>query len=954
MTRHKQISNIRKMQQHSFGRGSRETLVSSLATATLFIAVRWAFGGKSPTRRLTAAGLVRRSKASVKSKRLLLPAQVRSQLDALDENDPVAVWWGDGSVDGKTPRKSESDRREYRLIVLKNFMQVLLVQDKEADISAAALSCGVGHLKDPSNLPGLAHFLEHMIHLGSKKYPAESHYKSFLAQHGGSSNASTSADCTKYVFDVQPAYFEEALDIFSALFANPLMSEDAAAREVQAVHNEFSRNLSEDGRRQFQLLKEVADPMHCFHKFGTGNKTTLCDMPRAQGVDVRSALLSFYRTWYTAPRMRLVLVAKDGLDTLEEHARQYFSGVPVKPFAAADVESYSRENLEEACAPAIDAASLPPCYGLPTTVPVSSCDRSDGWVPPLGKVVRWLPLKNSRSLVLRFPMPRSAKDPVYRSSSLLSHLVGHEGEGSALSFLKKKGWVSALSAGASEYWPGSALFSVTMSLTADGVSHSAEIAQVHCVWINHRTPHAEPVTPHGQAYKYTIRPPTQNLFRMCIYLVWQVILAYSDMLRLQLLSDLDKNATSDSGKELQRIYLESAALSQTSFRFQAKQAAYGYAKALCERMQSVPGHRLLDFYCPIDLPFPIFCPDHVGELLTCLRSDNMVTFLKAREMPALGATLGGPLGSLRTDGGTSKLTEPYYCTEYDVVGWGRDAKSQLLMAENVFTNSSELKGALLKELRGALNVPPPNPYVCSEFGVVGKSELFAPSAGGTALCCECQRAPGSSPPVSEGGADCEDCGFGTWLAEAGSAQSEEACRPGSRSLLESIRHAPSRKQVETSIKDMVVHPLPSLLPLPSGSEGALSRVFVATDHHFLLPKVRCYAKLSSPLLGGSPQDAILADLLCDMVDDYLTEEVYYPRHKIYCRSYLKWSSYSCVYYSCRHMQRSWQAAISPCHLAHMEFISAYKDTQRSCRCLHERSPKRSSKELWRTKVEHQR
>lgn len=39
---------------------------------------------------------------------------------------------------------------------------------------------------------GAAHFLEHMVHLGSQKFPDEKEYKGFLAQHGGTSNASTS------------------------------------------------------------------------------------------------------------------------------------------------------------------------------------------------------------------------------------------------------------------------------------------------------------------------------------------------------------------------------------------------------------------------------------------------------------------------------------------------------------------------------------------------------------------------------------------------------------------------------------------------------------------------------------------------------------------------------------------------------------------------------------------
>jgi hypothetical protein len=70
----------------------------------------------------------------------------------------------------------------------------------------------VGNMEDPRELPGLAHFCEHMLFLGTAKYPEEGSYKHFLKEHGGGSNASTSAEATKYFFYVRHAFLEEALD----------------------------------------------------------------------------------------------------------------------------------------------------------------------------------------------------------------------------------------------------------------------------------------------------------------------------------------------------------------------------------------------------------------------------------------------------------------------------------------------------------------------------------------------------------------------------------------------------------------------------------------------------------------------------------------------------------------------------------------------------------------------
>ena len=83
--------------------------------------------------------------------------------------------------------QSANDSRRYRAIRLKNDLTALLISDKDAEKSGAALDVHVGHFSDPDELPGLAHFLEHMLFLGTKKYPDENSYAEYLQSHGGSS-----------------------------------------------------------------------------------------------------------------------------------------------------------------------------------------------------------------------------------------------------------------------------------------------------------------------------------------------------------------------------------------------------------------------------------------------------------------------------------------------------------------------------------------------------------------------------------------------------------------------------------------------------------------------------------------------------------------------------------------------------------------------------------------------
>nr|CAD7434187.1 unnamed protein product [Timema monikensis] len=223
--------------------------------------------------------------------------------------------------------KSAEDKRQYRALELSNHMKVLLISDTSTDKSAASMDVNVGHMSDPQGLPGLAHFLEHMLFLGTDKYPAENEYNKFLSEHGGGSNACTFSDHTNYYFDIVPEQLPGALDRFAQFFLCPLFTESATEREVNAVNSEHEKNVPNDSWRMDQLEKSTARPEHPFSKFGTGNKETLDTLPKEHGVNVRSELLAFHDAWYSSNMMALAVLGRESLDELEQLVVTLFSAV---------------------------------------------------------------------------------------------------------------------------------------------------------------------------------------------------------------------------------------------------------------------------------------------------------------------------------------------------------------------------------------------------------------------------------------------------------------------------------------------------------------------------------------------------------------------------------------------------------------------------------------------------
>ncbi|MFV0277617.1 MAG: insulinase family protein, partial [Parahaliea sp.] len=197
----------------------------------------------------------------------------------------------------RAPDQSPNDENAYRLLQLDNKLEVLLISDPDTPKAAAALDIMVGSGDNPGGRAGLAHFLEHMLFLGTDKYPNPAEYEEFITEHGGSRNAYTSFEHTNYFFDINAAYLPEALDRFAQFFIAPRFDADYVEREKNAVEAEYQMGLKSDPRRGLDVLQEVINPKHPFSQFTVGSLDTLADRP---GASIRDDLLAFYNAHYSA------------------------------------------------------------------------------------------------------------------------------------------------------------------------------------------------------------------------------------------------------------------------------------------------------------------------------------------------------------------------------------------------------------------------------------------------------------------------------------------------------------------------------------------------------------------------------------------------------------------------------------------------------------------------------
>ncbi|WP_456376521.1 insulinase family protein [Thiolapillus sp.] len=334
--------------------------------------------------------------------------------------------------------KSENDEREYEYLVLPNRMRVLLVSDPQADKAAAAMTIAVGSTSNPPGREGLAHFLEHMLFMGTEKYPDVDEYSSFIKRNGGSDNAFTASDMTTYYFDIKAEQLEPALDRFSQFFIAPLFDAKYVEREANAVHSEYQLKLKDDSRRINAAEKRSYNQASPHARFFVGNLETLSDRP---GSKVRDDLIDFYHKHYSANIMGLTVVGKEPLPELRSWVEEKFAAVP-------DNNAHP-DNPEEG-----------ELLYLPSQLPLK---------------VDVVPLKKLHRLTLNFPIPSQRANYQAKPVSYLAHFVGDEGQGSLHGLLREQGWITSLSAGGQDLDNVQGVFSVNMDLTESGVRHVLEI-----------------------------------------------------------------------------------------------------------------------------------------------------------------------------------------------------------------------------------------------------------------------------------------------------------------------------------------------------------------------------------------------------------------------------------------------------------------------------------------------
>jgi insulysin len=317
-------------------------------------------------------------------------------------------------------KKSNNDYRDYEWYVLDNELKVIIVTDKLSKLCGALLNIGVGSIHDTYD--GMAHFLEHMVFMGSKKYPNESNFMDSVGKNGGITNAMTADTDTTYYFGIGSQKYLDVLDMFSGFFIEPLLRQDGIEREVNAVDSESKKNLLDDMWIFQEMIKATMNTNHPINHFTCGNKDTL------KGDDLRDKVKEFFDKYYSSNIMHLILFVNNDIDKsiLMKQVQDTFGQI-------------KNRNVQ--------------------------IDKKYGDILNPNNFIRYIPNKDIDSLSICFEVPALTDNILYSPYHLLEYILSSKAKNSLFKIYEQCGFIIEAAIGDMFYYEDKILYFYKIILT---------------------------------------------------------------------------------------------------------------------------------------------------------------------------------------------------------------------------------------------------------------------------------------------------------------------------------------------------------------------------------------------------------------------------------------------------------------------------------------------------------
>ena len=204
-------------------------------------------------------------------------------------------------------------------LTLANGLRVSLRHAPRLKRCAAVLRVAAGSHDVPLAWPGLAHFLEHVLFLGTERFPTNEGLMSYVQRHGGQINARTRERTTDFFFELPVSTFSSGLERLADMLTHPRLALEDQLREREVLHAEFVAWSQDAKAQQHVALLESLAANHPLRGFHAGNRDSL----PVESKEFQQALREFHAQFYQSGQMTLSLAGPQPLEELQGLAQQF-------------------------------------------------------------------------------------------------------------------------------------------------------------------------------------------------------------------------------------------------------------------------------------------------------------------------------------------------------------------------------------------------------------------------------------------------------------------------------------------------------------------------------------------------------------------------------------------------------------------------------------------------------
>ncbi|MCA9408758.1 MAG: insulinase family protein [Candidatus Omnitrophica bacterium] len=214
----------------------------------------------------------------------------------------------------------------YKLTRLDNGIKVVSHEIKDRESVSLGFWIGVGGRYEEDAIKGAAHFLEHIVFKGSRKYSCEQ-IKEKIEGIGGNLNAFTTEEQTCYYAKIPAQHVAGTFDVLSDMVVHPKIDTKDVAKERTVIIEEIKMYHDLPQYYVLDLLDSLLWPQHPLGKGLTGTAESVSGIKNKD-------LKSFHQRYYSPENIIVSACGKINHDQLVRLTKRKFSGLKHFPKAA--------------------------------------------------------------------------------------------------------------------------------------------------------------------------------------------------------------------------------------------------------------------------------------------------------------------------------------------------------------------------------------------------------------------------------------------------------------------------------------------------------------------------------------------------------------------------------------------------------------------------------------------